>query len=98
MPTRRRVLIVLDEGGVGAALVKKLEKRGVTLLAAEAATPTDDLLAQVADFTTEAPLTGVYWLASLDDEGPLEALDAAGANRVRELNADNVRAFFKALS
>ena len=27
-----------------------------------------------------------------------EALDAAGANRVRELNADNVRAFFKALS
>lgn len=27
-----------------------------------------------------------------------EALDAAGANRVRELNADNVRDFFKALS
>ena len=27
-----------------------------------------------------------------------EALDAAGANRVRELNADNVREFFKALS
>lgn len=27
-----------------------------------------------------------------------EALDAAGASRVRELNADNVREFFKALS
>lgn len=27
-----------------------------------------------------------------------EALDAAGANRVRELNKDNVREFFKALS
>jgi hypothetical protein len=27
-----------------------------------------------------------------------EALDAAGASRVRELNADNVRDFFKALS
>lgn len=27
-----------------------------------------------------------------------EALDAAGANRVRELNKDNVRDFFKALS
>lgn len=27
-----------------------------------------------------------------------EALDAAGANRVRELNEDNVREFFKALS
>jgi hypothetical protein len=26
-----------------------------------------------------------------------EALDAAGASRVRELNADNVRAFFEAL-
>ncbi len=70
-----RILVVLDEGGVGAALVKKLAKRGAEILAVEAATATDELLAQVAKWSTEQPLTGVYWLASLDDEGPLGELD-----------------------
>jgi NADP-dependent 3-hydroxy acid dehydrogenase YdfG len=60
---------------VGAALVKKLTKRGVEVLAVPASTPTDDLLAQVSEWTTEQPMTGVYWLPSLDDEGPLDALD-----------------------
>ncbi len=73
-----RILVVLDEGGVGAALVKKLAKRGAEVLAVEAATATDDLLAQVAQWSTEQPLTGVYWLPSLDDEGPLGELDLAG--------------------
>ncbi len=73
-----RILVVLDEGGVGAALVKKLVKRGADVLAVEAATATDDLLAQVTEWSTERPLTGVYWLPSLDDEGPLGELDLAG--------------------
>ena len=71
------MLVVLDEGGVGAALVKKLEKRGASVLTVEAATATDDLLASMAGFTAESALTGVYWLASLDDEGAIEALDLA---------------------
>ncbi len=70
-----RILVVLDEGGVGAALVKKLTKRGAEVLAVEPATGTDDLLAQVEAFSAEAPLTGVYWLASLDDEGALADMD-----------------------
>ena len=37
-------------------------------------------------------------VASGQAEKVREALDAAGANRVRELNTDNVREFFKALS
>ena len=64
-----RILVVLDEGGVGKALVKKLTGLGADVLAVEAATPTDDLLAAVAGWTTEAPLTGVFWLPALDDEG-----------------------------
>ncbi len=70
-----RILVVLDDAGVGAALATKLTKRGAEVLSVEAATATDDLLAQVAEWTVEKPLTGVYWLASLDDEGPIEALD-----------------------
>ncbi len=73
-----RILVVLDEGGVGTALVKKLAKRGAEVLAIEAATATDDLLNQVAQWSTEEPLTGVYWLPSLDDEGPLDELDLNG--------------------
>ena len=68
-----RILVVLDEGGVGAALVKKLTARGAEVLAVDAATATDELLAQI-----DQPLSGVYWLPSLDDEGPLDALELDG--------------------
>jgi NAD(P)-dependent dehydrogenase (short-subunit alcohol dehydrogenase family) len=73
-----RILVVLDEGGVGKALVKKLTGLGADVLAVEAATPTDDLLAAVAGWTTEAPLTGVFWLPALDDEGSTSDMDLAG--------------------
>ena len=73
-----RILVVLDEGGVGKALVKKLSGLGADVLAVEAATPTDDLLAAVAGWTTEAPLTGVFWLPALDDEGSTSDMDLAG--------------------
>ena len=73
-----RILVVLDEGGVGKALVKKLTGLGADVLAVEAATPTDDLLASVAGWTTESPLTGVFWLPALDDEGSTNDMDLAG--------------------
>ena len=73
-----RILVVLDEGGVGKALVKKLTGLGADVLAVEAATPTDDLLAAVAGWTTESPLTGVFWLPALDDEGSTSDMDLAG--------------------
>jgi NAD(P)-dependent dehydrogenase (short-subunit alcohol dehydrogenase family)/acyl carrier protein len=77
--TGARILVVPDEGGVGAALVKKLVKRGAEVLVVEAATGTDELLAEVGTFTADGgPLTGVYWLPSLDDEGRLEAMDLEG--------------------
>ncbi|HYN55967.1 MAG TPA: SDR family NAD(P)-dependent oxidoreductase, partial [Motilibacterales bacterium] len=73
-----RILVVLDEGGVGKALVKKLTGLGAAVLTVEASTPTDDLLAAVAGWTTEAPLTGIFWLPALDDEGSTTSLDLAG--------------------
>ncbi len=73
-----RILVVLDEGGVGKALVKKLTGLGGDVLPVEAATPTDDLLTAVASWTTESPLTGVFWLPALDDEGSTSDMDIAG--------------------
>jgi hypothetical protein len=50
----------------------------------------EDLLALAVKKATEMVAAG-------DAAKVREALDAAGASRVRELNADNVRAFFEAL-
>lgn len=50
----------------------------------------EDLLALAVKKATEMVAGG-------DAAQVREALDAAGASRVRELNADNVREFFKAL-
>ncbi|MCB0905887.1 MAG: SDR family NAD(P)-dependent oxidoreductase, partial [Nocardioidaceae bacterium] len=66
-----RVVVMLDEGGVGAALAKRLEKAGATALTLESGTPTDDLLAQLDTWLAEGPVDGVYWLPALDDEGDL---------------------------
>lgn len=54
-------------------------------------TSDEDLLAMAVKKATEMVGSG-------DAAKVREALDAAGASRVRELNKDNVREFFKALS
>ncbi len=83
-----RVLVVLDQGGVGKALVSRLEKRGVTVLTVEDAPPSDALLAQVNDWLAQGALTGVYWLPALDVEPNLNAMDLA---LWRELNRQRVK-------
>ncbi|MGZ5400871.1 MAG: SDR family oxidoreductase, partial [Nocardioides sp.] len=72
-----RVVVMRDEGGVGDALVKRLRKAGATALVLDPGTPTDEVLAQLAEWTADGPVTGVYWLAALDDEGDLAAYDLA---------------------
>ncbi|HVN10734.1 MAG TPA: SDR family NAD(P)-dependent oxidoreductase, partial [Kineosporiaceae bacterium] len=73
-----RVVVMLDEGGVGDALLKRLAKAGVAALAIDPGTPTDQLLQQVDGWRAEGGIAGVYWLAALDDEGPHSELDLAG--------------------
>ncbi|HRB98839.1 MAG TPA: SDR family oxidoreductase, partial [Dermatophilaceae bacterium] len=73
-----RVVVMLDEGGVGAALVKKLEQQGATVLTLEAGIPTQALSERLDAWLGDGPIAGVYWLPALDDEGPHEALDLAG--------------------
>jgi NAD(P)-dependent dehydrogenase (short-subunit alcohol dehydrogenase family) len=72
-----RVVVAVDEGGVGAALAKKLTGRGATVLELDPAAGTDDLRGQVEAFAAEGRVDGVYWLAALDDEGAMADLELA---------------------
>ena len=65
-----RVAVMRDEGGVADALITRLTRLGVDVLAMR---PDDDIDTMLAD----APVDGVYWLTALDDEGPWR-LDLAG--------------------
>jgi acyl transferase domain-containing protein len=70
-----RVVVMLDRGGVGEALVARLEKRGVEVLAIADEPDTEVLAERLGAFAAAAPVTGVYWLPSLDEEGPIDRME-----------------------
>ncbi len=78
-----RVVVMPDHGGVGHALLSRLARLGVEALVLN---PADDVETVLGD----REFDGVYWLAALDDEGPLEDMDLTGwhkalRHRVRDL-------------
>ncbi|MGI9646172.1 MAG: SDR family NAD(P)-dependent oxidoreductase, partial [Ilumatobacteraceae bacterium] len=73
-----RVVVMLDDGGVGAALVDRRTKRGVDVLAIEDAPDADELLERIDTWRGEGIVTGVYWLPALDVEPTIGELDLAG--------------------
>ncbi len=71
----KRVVVMCDAGGVGDSLVKRLGKLGVEVLALEPGIATEDLLARLDEAAATSAFDGVFWLAALDDEGPLDGMD-----------------------
>ncbi|MBX3055210.1 MAG: SDR family NAD(P)-dependent oxidoreductase [Anaerolineae bacterium] len=96
-----RVVVALDEGGVGKALVKKLEKLGVAVLLLDVALAAEAVAAQAQTWLAEGPVQGVYWLPALDVEPDLATMSLADwreANRVRVKNlAVTMRALYDAV-
>ena len=87
-----RVILLPDESGVGEALTAQLTGRGVTPLVLSPTIATDDLIEQVGIWLGEGEITGVYWLAALDEEPAVADLDldgwrAALRRRVKHLYA-----------
>jgi NAD(P)-dependent dehydrogenase (short-subunit alcohol dehydrogenase family) len=78
LDSRARVVVMLDQGGVGAALVERLGKMGVHVLAIEDAPGSDELVARIDDWRGDEPVTGVYWMPALDIEPMIGELDLAG--------------------
>ena len=66
-----RVLVVLDKGGVGKALVKRLAARGVEVLTLSDAPTAAELTARLDTWQADGPLQGVYWLPALDVASPI---------------------------
>jgi acyl transferase domain-containing protein/acyl carrier protein len=71
-----RVVMMPDTGGVSNALAERLGKLGVEVLMISGAPDAETLKQRIAEWATAGPIQGVYWLAALDDEGPLGGLDA----------------------
>ena len=73
-----RVVVVSDDGGVGAALTDRLQTMGVEVLAIDGAPAAADLESRLDAFALSGPIEGVYWLPALDVDTPLLELDLAG--------------------
>jgi len=86
-----RVVVMLDEGGVGDALIKQLTKLGAEPLTVTPGIATDDLLAQLEAWQQDGPVSGVYWLPALDEDGDLADYDL---ERWREALRRRVKALY----
>ena len=59
LATGSRVVVMLDDGGVGKALSKRLEKLGVVVLAIAGAPSADELSARLAEWSAAGPVQGL---------------------------------------
>jgi NAD(P)-dependent dehydrogenase (short-subunit alcohol dehydrogenase family) len=93
---------MMDRGGVGKALVNRLEKRGVAVLAIEEPPSEEALQGQIAGWLAAGSIQGVYWLAALDVEPGIEEMDMETwreLNRVRVKNLyTTMRALYEPIS
>ena len=79
-PRAPRVVVMRDEGGV-ARRARRPAGRGRCRPCSRLEPGTAyrrPCSTRSTAWRADGPVTGVYWLAALDDEGPLEALDLAG--------------------
>jgi acyl transferase domain-containing protein/NAD(P)-dependent dehydrogenase (short-subunit alcohol dehydrogenase family)/acyl carrier protein len=63
-----RIVVMQDQGGVGKALIGKLEKLGAKTLVIDGAPDVKSLVKQIDAWKAEGPIQGVYWLPALDSQ------------------------------
>jgi acyl transferase domain-containing protein/acyl carrier protein/NAD(P)-dependent dehydrogenase (short-subunit alcohol dehydrogenase family) len=72
-----RVIVVPDVGGVGKALVSRLEKLGVSVLLLDDAPKAGELTVRIDKWASEGRIDGLYWLPALDADAPMESTGLA---------------------
>jgi NAD(P)-dependent dehydrogenase (short-subunit alcohol dehydrogenase family)/acyl carrier protein len=92
-----RIVVMKDASGIGKALVKKLDKLGATVLELEPGVDTAELITAVEGFAADGAVQGVYWLAAMDDEGSLDAMDLAGWREALRRRVKTLYATMRAL-
>ncbi|NWG21710.1 MAG: SDR family NAD(P)-dependent oxidoreductase [Chloroflexi bacterium] len=89
LDSNTRVVVMMDRGGIGKALLNRLEKRGVGTLVLEEPPAAEELEQRLKGWMAEGPIHGVYWLPALDIEPAIEDMDLdtwRELNRVRAKN------------
>ncbi len=86
-----------DDGGIGKALVGRLQRLGVIVLVLEPGIATADLETQVKAWQAEGNVQGVYWLPALDVEPDLEQLDPDDWHEVNRRRIKNLYATMRTL-
>jgi len=82
----KRVLVMMDSGGVGKSLLGRLQKLGVETLVIDDAPVADTLNERIAAWKQAGPIHGVYWLSALDEETAITEMDLPSwreATRIR---------------
>jgi malonyl CoA-acyl carrier protein transacylase len=92
-----RVVVTGDQGGVAAALVRALEKRGVLVLALDGAAATEDVGTRLAGWLKDGPVQGVFWLPALDPEPAVADMDLAGFRENNRRRVKNLHAAMRTL-
>jgi acyl transferase domain-containing protein/NAD(P)-dependent dehydrogenase (short-subunit alcohol dehydrogenase family)/acyl carrier protein len=82
-----RVIVMPDQGGVGKALIGKLEKLGVQALLIDGVPDAKFLAKYIDGWKEEGPIQGIFWLPALDSTG-----DISGMSYVQWREATRVRA------
>jgi acyl transferase domain-containing protein/acyl carrier protein/NAD(P)-dependent dehydrogenase (short-subunit alcohol dehydrogenase family) len=75
LKTGSRVIVMPDQGGVGKALVSKLDKLGVTTLVIEGTPDAESLAKTIGKWKAEGPVQGVYWLPALDSQPDIASMN-----------------------
>ena len=92
-----RVVVASDTSGVGDALAQRLQMLGVEVLHVEHTKEPDALITQLKAWLTAGPVSGVYWLPALDNEGDLRSLDLARWHESLQLRVKSLYATMRVL-
>ncbi|MGO9517866.1 MAG: SDR family NAD(P)-dependent oxidoreductase, partial [Candidatus Korobacteraceae bacterium] len=92
-----RVVIMPDKGGVASALAQQLRTKGVEVFQIGDARDPVALSNSLKSWLASGPVQGVYWLAALDDEGPISRLSLATWHEALQVRAKSLYAVMKVL-
>ena len=92
-----RVIVALDNGGLGKALIGRLQKRGVTVLELETGAGAEAITTQIQAWLAEGEVQGVYWLPAFDVEPPLTEMDFTAWRGMNQQRVKNLYATMRAL-
>ncbi len=92
-----RVLVALDQGGVGQALTEQLQKIGVEVLSITALSDLAALSHDLEKWLAAGSVQGVFWLSALDAEIPLDQMDLGTWHEALRIRVKSLYATMRSL-